>query len=136
MWTTAPSADSGLSPMASSLGLRAGPLPAFHGGGVFCTPGRSANEPNAGPSCTPPAPVVELVVPIFGIDEVELVELPPPPPPHPARRRIVAMVASCRTDWEGNPHDLPPDHPRRPRMRLVSDRRRARGCRRRGRPEV
>src|SRR4051794_814062 len=87
MWTTAPSCDSGCSPMASSRGLRAGPLPGFHGGGVFCTPGRDANEPNAGPSRTPP----ELVV----VAPVEVVE-PPLPPPQPATRTMVDRMARRR----------------------------------------
>src|SRR3954453_7262480 len=136
MWTAVPSADSGLSPIASSRGLSAGPLPGFHGGGVFCTPGRLANEPNAGPSWTPPPLLVELVVLILGSDEVELDPPPLPLLPQPASSTIVARVANSRMSWEGNRHDLPPDHARRPRMRVVSDRRRARGGGRRHRPEV
>src|SRR3954452_2454358 len=92
MWTTAPSWDSGWSPMANSRGLSAGPLPAFPGGGVFCTPGRAANEPKAGPRRTPPA----LSVVVVGGAVVAVVPVdvePPPPPPHPATRRMVDTMA-------------------------------------------
>src|SRR4051794_14861617 len=105
MCTAAPSADRGLRPIASSRGLSAAPLPAFHGGGVFCTPGRSANEPNAGPRFTLPPPLVELVVP----DDVELD--PPPPLPQPASRRTEAIMARWRTAGRVTPRPSVPGRP-------------------------
>src|SRR5581483_4563683 len=82
MWTTVPSAGSGLRPIAWSRGFRGAPSSGLHGGGLSWTPGSLAYEPNAGPSCTPlPLGCVDVAGPILGGDDFE-----PPPPPQPASR--------------------------------------------------
>ena len=55
------------------------------------------------------------------------------------RRGTTAPLLNAAVDFRrsvASPHDLPPDHPRRPRLRLLPDRRRGRRRRGRGRPAL